>query len=164
MVGVGLYIEENLQEILSRFHAAVTRELGFDEASLRLAAPILLQEIARSLRRGERRAEPWRRAVLLVVSQPEGGIRGLLREYALLRRSLWETLATRGHAFPSEERRLVDGMLDETLAQSAERWASLVRVLPPSWRRTEDSAGRTVAPSPPRALHPGDRPPPLKPH
>jgi hypothetical protein len=42
MMGVGLLIEENLQEILSRFHTKVTGELNFEEPSLHMAAPVLL--------------------------------------------------------------------------------------------------------------------------
>lgn len=159
MVGVGLYIEENTQEILSRFQAAVTRELGFDEPSLRLAAPILLQEIGRALRRGVTAgAEPWKRSALLIVSQPAGGIRGLLREFALLRRSMWETLATRGHAVPGDERRQVDMIIDEALAYAAERWAGLVRVLP---QASLGAAPRGARPPLSRSGAAAGAPPPL---
>ncbi|MFN7132470.1 MAG: hypothetical protein ACK4N5_10330, partial [Myxococcales bacterium] len=43
VLGVGMYIEENLQEIVGRFHAAVAEQLQFGEPSLQLAVPILLR-------------------------------------------------------------------------------------------------------------------------
>jgi hypothetical protein len=166
MIGVGLYIEENSQEILGRFHAAVERELQFQEAALRLAAPILLHDIARAMRRSTPSVEPWRRAVLLVLSQPEGGVRGLVREFGLLRQAIWDTLAARGHAVPSAQRRQVERLLDEALASAAERWAGLVRLLPIRERHAARNVSRTEPAAPPhpppaRAGRPTARPPPL---
>jgi hypothetical protein len=174
MRGVGLCIEENLQEILGRFHAAVPRELGFREPALRLAAPILLQDLGRVMRHGKEEQYPWRRAVVLVLSQPEGGVRGLLREFALLRQALWETVSARNHAVPGKERRQVDRLLDEAAADAAERWAHMARLLPAPRlreRRAEEvrsakapPALKTLArgPSPlPQARPPRVTPPPL---
>ncbi len=127
VLGVGLYIEENTQEILGRYHGAVKEQLGFSEASLQLAAPILLRDLARAMRSEERPDTPWRRAVLLVLSQPEGGVRGLVREFALLRRALWDTLAARAKPVTFDERSAIDLYLDEATAFACERWASLVR-------------------------------------
>jgi len=169
MIGVGLYIEENLQEILARFHTAVTHELKVREPALRLAAPILLQDLARAFRGEQCGAEPWSRAVMLVMSQPEGGIRGLVREFGLLRRALWETLSERGHAVVAQERRTVDWMLDEALALSTERWAQLVRLLPAKRDRQPDVHPHPSSPAQPRGgtppLPPRRRsvPPPLPP-
>jgi hypothetical protein len=100
MMGAGLYVEECLQEIVGRFLSAVAAELGFQEASLRLAAPILLRDLARSLRSEAPPPEGWARGVTLVLSQPAGGVKGLLREFGLLRAALWDTLSARGHAVP----------------------------------------------------------------
>ncbi len=182
MMGVGLHIEDSAQEIVARFHAAVRRELHFEQSALQLAAPLLLRDLARSMRniasstpkdrlaraaepeddsgRGPS-AEPWHRAALLVLSHPEGGIRGLVREFATLRRSLWEVLAAQRHFFSAEERRRVDSMLDEALAFAAERWAATVRLSPTATtRRAPDSSKRT--PERRRALPPPPaRPPPL---
>jgi hypothetical protein len=128
-MGTGLYIEEDLQEILGRFRQIVERDFHHSEPSLSLAAPMLLQDLARALRSNAPSPEPWRRSLLLIYSQPEGGIRGLVREFAALRRALWDTLAAREHACPGIERRRVDWMLDEALASAADRWAGLARLL-----------------------------------
>ena len=152
MMGVGLYVEECLQEIVGRFLSAVTAELKYQEASLRLAAPILLRDLARSLRSAAPPPEPWMRAMTLVLSQPAGGVRGLVREFGLLRAALWDTLAERGHAVPSAERRAVDHFLDEAAAAAADRWASYARLLVPTALRDR--------PSPPARPSPL-RPPPL---
>lgn len=172
MMGVGLYIEESLQEIVGRFHARVREELHFSESALRLAAPILLRDIARAMRSAAPLADPWQRSIVLVLSQPEGGIRGLVREFSLLRRILWETLGTRGHAVPSEERRAVESYLDEALASAAERWANMVRLMMPSPRAP--SLERELHPRPPQPPpslpapppigHDPRRPPPLPKH
>ncbi len=159
MKGVGLFVEENLQEIVSRFHASVERELGFEEPALKLAAPILLSDLARHFRQGSTQPEPWRRAMVLVFSQPPGGIRGLVREVGLLRRCLWETLALRHCPVPGDERRAIDQQLDEALAFAAERWASLVRLLSPDVARVNLGLSAPSAP-PPIPSAPQRRPPP----
>jgi hypothetical protein len=155
MMGAGLYIEECLQEIVGRFLSAVTAELQFQEPSLRLAAPILLRDLARSLRSAAPPPEPWQRGVTLVLSQPAGGVRGLVREFGLLRTALWDTLAARGHAVPSPERRAVDRFLDEAAAAAADRWAGYSRLLVPTALRDRP----TATPAPPSPI----RPPPLPP-
>ncbi len=131
-MGVGLWIEENLQEILSRFHTKVTSELNFEEPSLHMAAPVLLHDLARAARSTISPPEPWHRGVVLVLSQPQGGIRGLLQEFSLLRLSLWETISLRHHAFTGAERRQIDRYLDEAMAAAAERWAKMVRIIGPN--------------------------------
>ncbi|MGC4122386.1 MAG: hypothetical protein QM765_48955 [Myxococcales bacterium] len=151
MMGAGLYVEECLQEIVGRFLSAVTAELKFQEASLRLAAPILLRDLARSLRSPAPAPEPWLRSMTLVLSQPAGGVRGLMLEFGLLRAALWDTLAARGHAVPSIERRAVDRFLDEAAASAADRWATYARLLVPTSMRE-----RPASPVPPPV-----RPPPL---
>lgn len=174
MKGIGLYVEENAQEIISRFFATAAGELGHLEPALKLAAPILLQDLARAARRGVVEAEPWRRAVLLVVSQPEGGVRGLVREFGLLRRAVWESMTDRGHAVPSQERRWLDRQLDEAAAFAAERWAAMARILTPTAvRARRDAPSREPPPlpcPPPANLRPMgagsassrlSRPPPL---
>lgn len=133
-MGVGFYIEESLHEVVGRFHAAVQRELLFGEPALRLAAPVLLRDIARAMKSAAPPPEPWQRGVVLVLSQPQGGIKGLIREFALLRRSLWETLSPR-HAIPAQERQEVERCLDEALAAAADRWASMVRLMTPGSAR-----------------------------
>jgi len=157
MMGVGFYVEQSLHEILGRFHDAVKHELKFEEPTLRLAAPILLRDIARAMKSRSPPPEPWRRGILLVLSQPEGGIKGLVREFSLLRRAVWDTLAARRHALPGGERRTLEGHLDEALAAAAERWADLVRLLDPVPLRIAPATSEPVAPGPAQI----PRPPPL---
>ncbi len=159
MMGAGLYVEECLQEIVGRFLSAVAAELGFQEASLRLAAPILLRDLARSLRSEAPPPEGWARGVTLVLSQPAGGVKGLLREFGLLRAALWDTLSARGHAVPSAERRAVDRYLDEAAAAAADRWAVYARLLVPTSLRERPVAAPGPGPEP---GGPGrTRPPPI---
>lgn len=156
VLGAGLYIEENTQEILGRYHGAVREQLGFSEATLQLCAPILLRDLARAMRSDERPEAPWRRAVLLVLSQPEGGVRGLVREFALLRRAIWDTLAARNRPITFDERSAIDLYLDEAAAYACERWASLVRAGNPPIE-----SDTVLRPPQPKRTVRKDRPPPL---
>ncbi|MFN7133288.1 MAG: hypothetical protein ACK4N5_14515, partial [Myxococcales bacterium] len=90
---------------------------------------------------------------MLVRSQPQGGVRGLVREFALLRRAIWDTLAAARRPVTPDERATIDLYLDEAVAFACERWASLVRVGTPA---PAETASLRV-PQPLRR----ERPPPL---
>ena len=143
MLGVGFYLEENRQEILGRFVEAA-QAFGSGQPALSLAAPVLLQDLARAMRSEAPPSEPWKRSMMLVASQPPGGLRGLVREFGALRRAIWEAFSARGHPVPAAERRAVDAVLDEALACAAERWATMVRLFTP---RTPEAT--PVRPTPP---------------
>jgi hypothetical protein len=127
-LGVGFYLEEHRQEILARFRHGAEAELGVTEPALVHAAPVLLHDVSRGVRLRRSPGALGRRAVLLILSQPPGGLRGLIREFGVLRRAIWETLAVRGHAVPHVERQAVDRSLDDALADAGERWAAMARV------------------------------------
>lgn len=124
-VGLALSIDERRIEVQAAWRKAVARELGPTDPALGFAAGPLLQELALFLRgdlpsrSGEGAAEAVARCAVLVRSSASPV--QLAREVALLRRVLWEALRPLGHPASPEERRAVDGWLDEALAGALER-------------------------------------------
>lgn len=153
MASVGISLEENIPEFLRAFQVQLRRELGRERSALENFAPRFLADLARAFRQERLAEQPWRRAVLLIAAKPEGGTPGLVREFALLRQCVWETLACRRHAIASRDRRFIDRAIDEALAEAVERNGRLEFI---SWR-----AG--TGPSPERAPMSGGRRPPSSP-
>ncbi len=124
-VGLALSIDERRIDVQAAWRKAVARELGPTDPALGFAAGPLLQELALFLRgdlpsrSGEGAAEAVARCAVLVRSSASPA--QLAREVAVLRRALWEALRPLGHPASAEERRAVDGWLDEALAGALER-------------------------------------------
>lgn len=121
MASVGIALEENIPDFLRTFQVHLRRELGRERSALENFAPLFFADLARAFRKARLTDQPWRRAVLLIAARPEGGAPGLVREFALLRQTVWETLAYRRHAIASRDRRLIDRAIDEALAEAVER-------------------------------------------
>ncbi len=121
MASVGIALEENVADFLCAFQVLLRRELGRERSALENFAPLFFADLARAFRKERLADKPWRRAALLIAARPEGGTPGLVREFALLRQALWETLAYRRHAVASRDRRFIDRAIDEALAEAVER-------------------------------------------
>ncbi len=150
--GLGLLLEEQRGEIVSRWRAAVERELSVKEAALAFAVTPLLREMSLALgRRGDasRSRDAWTRCAVLVRSNAAPA--QLAREVKLLHRCMWEALRTRDVPVTHSERLAADEWLDEALAEGLER---LERV-----RLRLASFEREPVIVPPRRERP--RPPPL---
>ncbi len=148
---MGLYIEQEQGEISRRFKERAASELFHHAAALEHATQALLRALALQLSSAPSSDEGRLRALMLVRSHPPGGVRGLVREFGLLRRTLWEVLLERGHALAGEERRQADQELDELLALAVERLAALMRhAMAPSNRNESVGIGEPEAPQPPQ--------------
>jgi hypothetical protein len=123
MGGIGWMVEDHLVEIVNLWRRHLARELpGVTEPALGYAVPVFLRELSRCLRDdAAASANPFRRCELLLKVAPGEGPAGLVHEFRLLRRAIWEVLRAHGRLVPPQERTVADGKIDEAMAAAVAR-------------------------------------------
>lgn len=123
MGGIGWMVEDHLVEIVNLWRRHLARELpGVTDPALGYAVPVFLRELSRCLRDdAAASANPFRRCELLLKVAPGEGPAGLVHEFRLLRRAIWEVLRAHGRLVPPQERTVADGKIDEAMAAAVAR-------------------------------------------
>lgn len=149
MGGIGWMVEDHLVEIVNLWRRHLARQLpGLADPALGYAAPVFLRELSRALREDDpSAAHPFRRCELLLKVAPSEGLAGVVHEFRLLRRALWEVLRVHGRLVPPLERSIADEKIDEAIATAIGRLAERPHEREPRTRSLARIAGELRGPA-----------------